>query len=282
MKEYLKLVFSIRDEFHDPVISELVDMGIDAFEQKPDQLITYVNRKVFSVQERDKIGRILEKYPGHNFISSEEVVTDQNWNEEWEKSISPREIDRFMVKPSWSRCKVPEDKIELIIDPKMSFGTGYHETTQLMLELLQEIVNGGDEVLDAGTGTGILAIASAKLGASHVLAFDIDEWSVQNAGENVSLNSVESTVEVREGSFEVVDENEMFNVVLANINRNTIVDYIEALSGHIKENGYLLLSGLLESDKESIMALREISSFEHIKTGKKNEWIAILLKNLSK
>ncbi|HBQ58115.1 MAG TPA: 50S ribosomal protein L11 methyltransferase, partial [Balneolaceae bacterium] len=180
------------------------------------------------------------------------------------------------VHPTWSAS--PDDigdKIELMIDPKMAFGTGYHATTRVMLEWLPEVISENEEVLDAGTGTGILAIAALKSGARSAFGFDVDEWSETNAYENILLNQVEN-FEVKLGSTEVIPEGNKYDVILANINRNTLIELLPELTEFLKEDGKLLLSGLLEEDEEVMLKQPAVQKFTHVGTRQHKEWIAIL------
>ena len=279
--KYIKLVIAIDDDYQESLISELAEMEFDAFEQLDDQVITYVPMERFSDVNREHIEGILRAYPGDGFIESEEVVEDRNWNEEWEKTIQPKEIGRFFVKPTWSGQSAPPGTILLEIDPKMSFGTGYHETTQLMLEMLPDVVQGGESVMDAGTGTGILAIASVRLGASEVFAFDIDEWSVTNARENIYLNEVSPQIEIMEGSAEVIPEDALYDVILANIERNPILHLLPHLTHHLQENGTLLLSGLLQKDEQVVIENASGMGLSRDRKKSKGEWIALQLSNAS-
>ena len=253
--KYLKLVIQIADKYQEPFIAELFDIGFDGFEQRNNQVITYILKKDFGISDRERIDTVLAAYPGDGFIESEEVVADQNWNEQWEETIKAQTVGRFFIKPTWSKEIVPKDKILLEIDPKMSFGTGYHETTRLILELLPNVITDNDFVIDAGTGTGILSIAAIKLGAREAFAFDIDEWSISNTRENILLNGVDQDVEVKKGSSEVLSEHSKADVVLANIERNTILEIFPDLDAILKKEGVLVLSGLLEKDKSSISTL---------------------------
>lgn len=274
--KYIKLVISVQDEYQESLIAELSDMEFDGFQQMDDELITYITKERFHVGDRERIEQLLAGFPGNAYIQSEEVVADQNWNQEWEKTIEAQEIGLFLVKPTWSNTIPRDEQILLEIDPKMSFGTGYHETTRLILRQLPEIISEGDYVLDAGTGTGILAIASVKLGATHALAFDIDEWSVSNTRENIYLNGLtEEVITVRKGSAEVVDENDQFNVILANIERNVIAEMLPAFSAHLKPDGMMLLSGLQKNDETGIKGKLDELDFTYIQTFQENEWIAI-------
>lgn len=278
--KYIKLVIAISDEYQESLIAELSDRDFDAFEQQDGQLITYVEKERFSVGDREYLEELLAGYPGNSYIESEELVADQNWNEQWEQTIRAQQIGRFFVRPTWSRVSAPAGSILLEIDPKMAFGTGYHETTRLMLQLLPEAIYPGGTVLDAGTGTGILAIASIKLGARQAFAFDIDEWSSTNARENILLNGVADNITVKKGSAEVIPKDASFDVVLANIERNPILEMLPVLAKALKPGGNLLLSGLLETDRERMLAETESHSLRLENVRQENEWIALRLVNV--
>lgn len=275
---YIKLVLSIDDNYQETIIAELLEMEFDAFEQQEDKLITYIAKERFSDVSRERIEQLLAAYPGDGYIQSEEVVADQNWNEEWEQTIKAQQIGKFYVKPTWVKGEGPKESILLEIDPKMAFGTGYHETTRLMLKLLPDVIQTDAEVLDAGTGTGVLAIAAIKLGARQALAFDIDDWSIQNSNENVLINEVDDSIEIKKGSIEVVKDHQIFDVVLANINRNTIIELLPAFREHLKPGGTLVLSGLLISDKKDILEQPALSAFELVQSARENNWIALHFK----
>jgi ribosomal protein L11 methyltransferase len=275
--EYLKLVIQIANKYQEPLIAELFDMGFDGFEQRDDQIITYVQKENFGISDRERIDMLLAAYPEGGFIESEEVVADQNWNQQWEETIKAQTVGSFFIKPTWSQEAVPQDKILLEIDPKMSFGTGYHETTRLILQLLPDVIADNDFVIDAGTGTGILSIAAIKLGAHHAFAFDIDEWSISNTKENILLNEVGESIAVEEGSSEVLSQKSKADVVLANIERNTIIDLFSDLDAALKKGGMMVLSGLLEKDKSSIVSILG-DKYQIVDIPQENEWIAIQAK----
>lgn len=273
--EYIKLVISLADDYQEALIAELFDMGFDGFEQLDDQIITYTAKEKFSVGDRERMNQLLAGFPGNGFIESEEIVADQNWNEQWEETISAQTIGRFYVKPTWDNSAVPPNKILLEIDPKMSFGTGYHETTRLMLRFLPDVLEEGDQIIDAGTGTGILSIAAIKLGAQSAFAFDIDEWSINNTLENIILNGVGKKIIVKEGSSEVIPKGEKADVILANIQKNIIMKLMPDFMASLKENGDMLLSGLLEEDKEEIVEQLYSQELDVVDIRQENEWIAI-------
>ncbi len=273
--KYIKLVIAIDDTYQETLIAELMDMEFDGFQQMDDELITYISKQRFHVGDRERVELLLAGFPGEGFVKSEEVVSEQNWNQEWEQTIRAQTIGRFLVRPTWSKEEAGPQQILLEIDPKMAFGTGYHETTRLMLQRLPEIIDEGDRVLDAGTGSGILAIAAVKLGAGHVFAFDIDEWSITNTRENMHLNKVVDKVTVKQGTHAAVDEEATFDVILANIQRNIITEMIPTFAEHIKKGGRTLLSGLQENDKDKISSTLDVNGFKVKNIYRENGWIAI-------
>lgn len=272
--KYTKLVIAIAAEYHDPLIAELSEVGFDGFQQLDGELITYIQKENFGIGDRERIDLLLSGFPGECFIETEEIVADQNWNEQWEETIQAQEIGHFFVKPTWSDTVTPDDKILLEIDPKMSFGTGYHETTRLILKLLPKIVKKGDSIIDAGTGTGILSIAAIKLGAEEAFAFDIDEWSIENTRENILLNKVEKQVTVCKGSAEVIPEGLKADLLLANIERNTILDLLPIFLKSTKKGGTIILSGLLEGDRKDVISQLEPKA-RVMEVAQENEWIAV-------
>ncbi len=276
--DYIRLTISITDEFQELLIAELFDMDFEGFEEERDDiLIASIPAKDFDDYKREEIERILFHYGGDSKILSEEIIQPQNWNQTWEQSIKPQTIGKFYVRPTWGEKFEDEDHIELIIDPKMAFGTGYHATTRLILEWLPEVIKHEETVLDAGTGTGILAIAALKLGASSAYGFDIDEWSKDNAQENMVLNHIEDLV-VKLGSIETIPESVQYDVILANINRNALLELVPHLNKHLKPGGKMLLSGLLAEDEAKMLDVINHELMTHVSTRQQEEWIAMLLR----
>ncbi len=221
------------------------------------------------------IKEISEQYnfPFVQYISTTEIQ-HKNWNEEWEQSIQPIQVsERFVIAPSWNKGK-NDTKTVIIIDPKMTFGTGYHETTRLMIRLMENYITKDSNVLDVGTGTGILAIVAAKMGAKQVVAIDIDEWSLDNGLENIQKNGVENNIEIRIGSLEVIPESN-FDFILANIFRNTILDLLDAMLQKLSGKGRIFFSGLLTADQPIIEHALIERNFKIISLLKENDWIAI-------
>lgn len=273
---YLKLVFSIDDKYQEPLIAELMELDFYGFEQFDDQLIAYVEKPRFNDSNREYIEQLVAAYPNAAFVETEDVE-EQNWNESWEQSIQPQRIGPFLVKPTWSKEQPKEDEILLEIDPKMAFGTGYHATTRLMLRQLIHLQLKGKEVLDAGTGTGILAIAAVKLGARWVVGFDVDTWSEVNANENALLNQTAEQIDIRLGGTEQVRDDERFDIVLANINRNAILDMLSDLLHHTRPGGTVCLSGLLHSDEDIIRDRLNNEPVDIVDFQQEEEWILFRL-----
>ena len=274
--KYIRLELEVDESFHEQLIAELMDMDFYGFEQLDDKLIAYVEATRYNDTNREYIEQILLAFPGAAFKEINEI-DEQNWNRVWEETIQPQRIGRFLVKPTWSAEQPSGDEILLEIDPKMSFGTGYHPTTRLMLRQLDHLKLKNAEVMDAGTGTGILAIAAIKLGARHAVGFDTDPLCQENAGENVLINEVSDKVDIRIGGIEQVRPGERFDCCLANINRNVILEIIPFLIQHTKTGGMICISGLLDSDEEIIREKLSSENVQIIDFQQEEEWILFQL-----
>lgn len=269
---YIKLIFQIDDRYQEQFIAELMDLDFYGFEQEDHRLIAYVEKPRYNDSNREYIEQLIGIYPGAAFLETSDIA-EQNWNQTWEESIEPQSIGKFLVRPTWSVAEPDSDQILLEIDPKMAFGTGYHATTRLILRQLSRINFKGMEVLDAGTGTGILAIAAVKLGAKSAVGFDLDPWSEKNALENAAQNGVENQVDIRFGGIEQIREGEMFDVSLANINRNVILELIPILVQHTRKGGNICLTGLLDTDEDVVRERLSAEPVDIIDLQQEDEWI---------
>ena len=212
-----------------------------------------------------------------SFRIEKEIFEDKNWNELWEKSREVIRIsDRIVIKPTFKEYSANPDEIVLTIDPKMSFGTGEHQTTKLILRLLEKYLKQGIKVLDVGSGTGILAIASLKLGASRAVAVDFDEICLENCKESCVLNGVVKSVHMLTGEIDDVSEND-FDLILANIQKNVLLEIAEKIKSKLKPGGTVILSGLLEADKSAIEKKYHSLGFDTKCVDRIDEWIAIVL-----
>ncbi len=277
----LKVTVAATGPSQELVISELVDFGFTGFEQKEERLEAWIPIARMPDDRLQEVTSCLAAITGSPVITAVEQIADRNWNEEWEKSIRPVQAGIFHIHPSWTKEPAPEGFVPICIDPKMAFGTGYHETTRLMLKLLTGYIPNAGRVLDAGTGTGILAIAAIKLGAGHAVAVDNDPWSIANAEENRSANNVGDKLELREGSIDTVKPEERFHLILANINRNILLEMSCHLSRLLEPGGSLLLSGILHQDEEALLSSPCFSALHHAETIREGDWSAMALRNYS-
>ena len=287
---FIKLEIEIPDEYQEMLIAELDAMDFSGFDQYDDHMVAWINAADMNDVNREAIEQLLLGIGKGAHIRSEEQVADTNWNEQWEQTIQPMKVGRFYITPSWARGGEGENDPDLIIleiDPKMSFGTGYHETTRIMLRMMPEAIqelrerlqkpaDWQPETLDAGTGTGILGIAAIKLGAKSVFGFDIDDWSSVNTEENVLLNGVEGQFTVVQGDKGVIPDGATYDLVLANINRNILEDMSETLTGRLRQGGTLMLSGLLENDEEIIRNHNHYKDLTFIRKEQEGEWIGLV------
>ncbi len=272
----LELVLRVPDRYHEFLIAELADLDFESFEQGDDRLTAYAPVTRWSDVQREQVERWLRAYD-LPVEMEERIVREENWNAQWEETIRPLAVGRFLIKPTWADVP-PEhaDKLLLEIDPKMSFGTGYHESTRLALGFLPAFVRGGETVLDAGTGTGVLGIAALKLDAASALGFDIDPWASVNATENALLNGVADRFEVREGSLDVIPETD-FDLVFANINRNVLLALLPDFAAKLKPSGRLVLAGLLTTDREAMLAAVEKAGLHLYDEATENEWWSLIV-----
>ena len=239
---------------------------------------------VFAAEEsevcKESIDKILIELMKQNLIESytvdEFTLEDKNWNEEWEKKIQVIEVtDKIVIKPSFRKYQSKPGQIIITIDPKMSFGTGEHETTKLVLSLLEKYIEKGMRVLDIGSGTGILSIASSLLGAEKVIGIDNDEWCLKNGKENILLNNVQDSVEIRLCEIDQV-ENEKFDLIVANINKHILLDIGKYIVGNLTNHGKVILSGLLIADKDDIQNLYKEYNLQTIEEQTMGEWLSLV------
>ncbi len=273
----VELVLRVPERYHEFLIAELSDLDFESFAEDNDRLRAYAPATRWNAASREQVEHWLRTRDLPDTFE-ERIVEDENWNARWEETIRPLAVGRFLIKPTWAEVP-PEhaDKVLLEIDPKMSFGTGYHESTRLALRFLPGLLDGGEAVLDAGTGTGVLGIAALKLGAASALGFDIDPWASTNATENALLNGVADRFEVREGSLDVVPESG-FELVFANINRNVLVDLLPGFAAKLAPHGRLVLAGLLRTDREMMAEAIHQAGLHLYDEATENEWWSAVVK----
>jgi ribosomal protein L11 methyltransferase len=225
---------------------------------------------------KEELEKLKEQKLLFNYTVEETPIQDRNWNEEWEKTINIIKVSgKIVIKPTFREYQKSGDEIVITIDPKMSFGTGEHQTTKLVLTLLEKYVSAGQRMLDVGSGTGVLAIAALKLGASSAIAVDNDEWCFDNAKENAQLNNVSGTLDVRTGVIDDVKETG-FDLITANIQKNILIEICEAIKQKVKPGGYIILSGLLDIDEEDINKHYSNAGLKFIEKSRMDEWISMV------
>ena len=266
---YIKARFkNISAETSDMLIAMLSDAGYSGFEEEDGELLAYTDEESFKSQELEAIALSMSA------AFETETLEHQNWNAVWEANFQPVVVEGICTMRAHFHDIEVTTPYEIVITPKMSFGTGHHATTQQMMMVMNEMDLEGKSVLDFGTGTGVLAIFAEMRGAASMIAIDNDEWSVENAAENIQRNNC-SRIKVMQGSLEDVPGG-TFDVILANINRHILLQYMEALSERLNEGGSILMSGLLTEDKEMIVTAAAAAGLRLVRDGEMNNWIVLL------
>ena len=271
MGEYIQITFpDLVAEQKEILIAQLADAGYEGFEETANGLEAFINKKDFS---KSLLNEITFKYQIHY---SEKIIENINWNQVWESNFQPVTVNDFVSIRADFHEPVKNVIHEIIITPKMSFGTGHHATTYMMIEQMQKLDFANKTVFDFGTGTGVLAILAEKLGAKKITAVDNDDWSIENAIENIARNNCKK-IAIKK-AFDAVDENKS-DIILANINRNVILENFQSLSHQLNHPGILLISGILEEDVDEIL---KAASVQRVKLDKKlirNNWVSLRLIN---
>ena len=205
-----------------------------------------------------------------NIKFSKDVIVEQNWNALWESNFQPVIINNTVAVRAHFHQPIKNVEHEIIITPKMSFGTGHHATTYMMVEQILKLDVRNKTVFDFGTGTGLLAVLAEKLGAAHIVAIDNDEWSINNASENILQNNCTKVELILKHQ---PPGNKKFDIVLANINKNVIEENFEILANLLSNNGCLILSGLLETDEPDILLRSSKYNIRFTQSCNRNNWL---------
>jgi ribosomal protein L11 methyltransferase len=271
---YYELSFTIRpiEEYQqDLLINELAEIGFDTFEEVEQGFKAYIPSDDFNQALLEE--HLVPYRAMFDFTYDVNVIPQKNWNEVWESNFEPIQImDKIYVRATFHPQK-PEFPYEIVIDPKMAFGTGHHETTSMMLDLMLDADLKDKKMLDMGCGTGILAILASKLDAKDITAIDYDPICYESTIENSALNGI-SNIKALCGSKEVIP-NEQFDVILANINRNILIDQMECYGEALKSGGEIYFSGFYESpDLDIIKQEAAKYGMNYISHKKTKEWVA--------
>ena len=258
------------------LMAELAEVGFDSFEDTPTGIKAYIPKDSWNEQILQDI--YLLSNPEFTISYQITEIEQVNWNEEWEKNFSPIVVeDLCTVRANFH--PVPNTRYDIVITPKMSFGTGHHETTYMMLQQLLLLSLEGAKVLDMGCGTGILAIMAALRGAHDITAIDIDPWCVENATENVQQNDC-SFITIKEGDVSLI-AGEQYNLILANINRNILLSDISAYTQALLPQGLLLVSGFYEEDLPAIKEKCQEVGLTYLSHIERNRWVSAKFQRLS-
>lgn len=267
MDTYIEIIFhAVTTEQSEILIAQLSESGYEGFEENENELKAFIPKSGYDIHVVNEIANRLDIH------FTEYEVKQENWNQLWESNFHPVVVNNFAAIRAEFHPHFPEVKHEIMITPKMSFGTGHHPTTRMMMEQMSEIDFVGKAVFDFGTGTGILAILAEKLGAKTILAIDNDNWSIENAKENFEKNNC-TVAKIKKT--DTADQQQRFDIILANIVKNVIVANMDFMVGQLRKGGVLLLSGLLPEDEADILECAKKRSLIVDKKLAENNWLCL-------
>jgi ribosomal protein L11 methyltransferase len=271
---HTRLQVTCDPDFSEILMAEIAEVGFDTFLETTEGFEAYAEEDHF-----DNVGlaEIKEKYSHVDpFVFSMDRIQKQNWNEEWEKNLEPIIVDdTCLIRAEFHKIE-KKYPYEIIITPKMSFGTGHHQTTYLMIKNQLTIDHTNKRVMDAGCGTAILSIMASKLGAGQVEAFDIDEWSAINGQENIENNGC-ANIHLMQGTIADMKFEGKFDVLLANINKNVLLAEMNSYASYLSPGGQLLLSGFYTKDVEDLKLEASKYGLSTISNDERETWAALLL-----
>lgn len=246
------------------------EMPFESFEENEQGFTAFIN-------EANNHEVNLSELPieGIEFTYSIKKIETVNWNQEWERNFERVDIAPLISIRAPFHAPNPNTAYDIIISPKMSFGTGHHATTQLMCQLMGDLRFDGKQVLDMGCGTGVLSIFAEKLGAAKITGIDIDDWSIENSKENALANQSKN-IEFIKSEVHAASSSESYQIILANINKNVLKNQLPFYSKLVSQEGYLIMSGFFTTDVEELIKLANDYGFILIKQKSKSEWSALL------
>lgn len=277
-QSFVEVEIRADEQMMEPLIGLMSQLGFEGFWEDGPTLRCFMNEARWQPDMLEEVrhmaGMLVRSGSSPVPVITSRALEEKNWNSEWEQTIRPiRVTDRIVITPTWHTYNPAPGDLVLTIDPKMSFGTGYHETTRLCLQLLEKHIAPGMRVLDVGTGTGVLAIAAIKLGASLAVGVDVDEWSFNNAGENVRLNDVHHSITILQGDITAAPS-PAYDIVVANIQMNVLSPMLPEIKQRLTLDGVVLLSGLLTHDEEPMIEALHAEGFRVMEELQEHEWIA--------
>ena len=277
--KYKEVIFNIQpyaEAYSDILSAILAEIGFESFIPSENGLTAYIQKDQADIE---KLGKTINEYPIQGVYINYEILDAEykDWNEVWEEEgFHPIIIDDRIVIHDVKHSDVPNLPYDIVISPKLAFGTGSHQTTRLILRELLRLDLKGKKVIDAGTGTGILSIMCIKKGAAEVFAYDIDEWSVENTKDNLLLNAIHNEVRVELGDSTVLDKTDNADLILANINRNILLNDIESFALKLVAKGLLLISGFYTDDASLLIEAANKHGLQFVKKECDENWCMLL------
>ena len=271
--DYVQVSITCLEDYREILMAELAAVGFESFLETETGFEAYVQQDLFARDSFDEVIATYREAAGLTLV--EGIMPKVNWNEEWEKNYDPIEVDKLVYVRASFHAPQPGFQYEIVINPKMSFGTGHHATTFQLLSMQGKIDHQGKRVLDVGSGTGILAIMAHLLGAKQVEAFDIDSWCVDNGNENFELNWVATRMGL--GTIREVKPQGSYALILANINKNVLLDELEIYASLLPDQGLLLLSGFYSEDIADLVQAASMQGLSLTMQTTKDNWAALCL-----
>ena len=277
--KYKEVIFNIQpyaEAYSDILSAILAEIGFESFIPSENGLTAYIQKDQADIE---KLGKTINEFPIQGVYINYEILDAEykDWNEVWEEEgFHPIIIDDRIVIHDVKHSDVPNLPYDIVISPKLAFGTGSHQTTRLILRELLRLDLKGKKVIDAGTGTGILSIMCIKKGASEVFAYDIDEWSIDNTLDNLLLNAIHNEVRVELGDSSVLDKTNNADLIIANINRNILLNDIESFALKLVAKGLLLISGFYTDDASLLIEAANKHGLQFVKKECDENWCMLL------
>ena len=270
--DYLAVQIRCGEALKEILIAELSLLDYDSMMETEEGLEAYIDKSLYN---EDTLTDVIKKYPDEDISFEVQAVVSRNWNEEWEKNYAPIQVENQIYVRATFHEPQPDVPFEIVINPRMSFGTGHHATTYLMLKNQLEINHKNKRILDAGTGTGILAIMAEKLGAKEVIAYDNNSWSIENAPENLELNNCKN-IYIKEGTINSLGLQRQFDVILANINKNVLMEEMNRYAAYLVSDGALVLSGFYQQDETDVVERAMACGLTKSLSSVRNDWCSVV------
>lgn len=269
MENYIEItIHSNQQEQNEMLIALLSNEGYDGFEETEIALKACIPEAEFN---KDSLDQLLQSF---DLNYHQQIIAPKNWNAEWESSYQPVIVDDIAAVRAHFHQPIHHVKYEIIITPKMSFGTGHHATTWQMMKLMQQVDFTNKKVFDFGCGTGVLAILAEKMGATELLATDIDDWCIDNTVENASMNDCKHLKTLQS---DVPPSNEKFDIILANINRHILLQFMEQLSVLLQSQGFLFISGFYVEENNLLIDEAKKHDLQLITSSQRQKWSCLVL-----